>query len=188
MPTHLELSAKVQHYWRELHTAFDREVVHSAPDVKINTRLRTTGGTASRTKNLIKIAPMMLNDDAPLDTIIAHEVSHIFNRLMLGGKGHDRLWQQCMIRLGLPPDRCHNYAGIKRNRPHTRHKFPCPNCNGDLIMTGHKIAKMRRGGIYEHTECKHAIVVLKNPHTNQDTIVSYDPRTKIPKIGATLTC
>lgn len=179
------LQSTVQKCWSLLHEKFNLSETHPAPSIVINKRLRTTGGRAQIRRPIVEISPYLLQSDAPTDTIVAHEVAHIFNRIMLGGKGHDKKWQECMIRMGLPPDRCHRYAGVKRNQQTTAR---CPGCNHEHHMSTNRLTRMKRGQRYVCLECQYVMGIVYKSDTLKPYLAAYHPQTKDVKVGDCVLC
>lgn len=48
------------------------------------------------------------NGDSFIERTPGHEVAHLIAD-GFGSRGHDKIWKQTMMKLGMPPVRCHNY-------------------------------------------------------------------------------
>lgn len=118
---------RVQYWW----SACERELgapLGAAPTLELSTRLRTTAGLAIPFQRHIKLSFHMMRHEGPegFDSTIAHEVAHIACDLHYRAHcHHDARWVRLMVRLGLPPDRCHEFESTRRERGREVH---CPGC------------------------------------------------------------
>jgi predicted SprT family Zn-dependent metalloprotease len=92
----------------------------------------TTAGRAFYHEHTIKFNPTLLreNPDTFLEQTTGHEVSHLVAFRLNNEKidPHGREWRVVMLKMGLPPNRCHNYdtsrvpsklGRVANNRPQT---------------------------------------------------------------------
>lgn len=92
------------------------------PMPKVTFDLRgATAGLFYPGKNLIRLnfALMYQNKDAFLNRTPPHEAAHLITRSIYGRvKPHGPEWRSVMVRLGLPPIRCHSFdvSTVKRKR------------------------------------------------------------------------
>jgi SprT protein len=86
------------------------EKIGELPDVVMNARLTSTGGRAFLKGGYIDLSCYLLhnNPEEFKNVVIPHELAHHIAFRLYQDKGHGSAWKNCMVKLGLPPDRCHN--------------------------------------------------------------------------------
>lgn len=78
--------------------------------VKTSSRLKTTGGKAYASKNLITvgIAFWEAATEEEKEQLIYHEICHIITWYIFKKRGHGLAWKNCMINCNVKPERCHH--------------------------------------------------------------------------------
>ena len=111
-----------------------------------------TAGKAWFSAWKIEINPDFLNNGHLSDMInvtVPHELAHLISRKVYGdlGAGHGRFWKSVMIRLGLRPDRCHDYSleGVKTRRTKRTQTATCPTCGEQLMITPYRVRQIQNG-------------------------------------------
>jgi predicted SprT family Zn-dependent metalloprotease len=97
------------------------------PILKINNRLKTTGGLCYAEERRIELSAEMFyhNQDEYAMIIIPHEAIHQVDWDLNNKSGHGPSWKKIMVEYGLPPDRCHtltNPAHVARKIAAARRK------------------------------------------------------------------
>ena len=115
---------------------------------------RQMGQTAGKAWYLawkIELNPDFLKNGHLEDVInqtLPHELAHLIARKVYGvlGRGHSRSWKSVMVRLGLRPNRCHNYSleGVK-TRKKAKCPAKCPTCGTQFDITDKRVAQIRAG-------------------------------------------
>jgi predicted SprT family Zn-dependent metalloprotease len=146
----MNLVEEVNRIWNDMHLRCGITKTKGAPRVEITNRLRTTAGKASPSQHMVLFNLHMLLLEPNYHETIVHEVAHIFACYYLRSRGHDKPWRNVMIRMGLEPKRCHEYASSKRN---ARVTLKCPHCNRSVVMTTNKLTRMKNGRVYRHVPC-----------------------------------
>lgn len=156
---HGQVYAKVQETLEKAKQIFGREF----PMPKIHFDLQgRTAGSARASENLIRINPILLRENG--DTFIArtvpHEVAHLITRQVYGMgrnvKPHGPEWRSVMVRLGLPPTRCHSYDVTNSAiRTRARHSVFCA-CMEHKV-TEKVVRKIEMGSVYKCRKCRSQI-------------------------------
>lgn len=124
------------------------------------------GGTAGKaffTENKIKVnwELYLRNKDKFLRNTVGHEIAHLAAAKIHGmvAWNHGPLWKEVMVKLGLPPERCHSYdvEGIKQTKTIRRMLYMCQN--------------------------KHELWLTPNKHTVSSRLICAKCRTKIVFMG-----
>lgn len=84
-----------------------------------------------------------------INQTLPHELAHLISQKVYGrtlGGGHGRLWKSVMVRLGLPPNRCHDYSleGVK-TRKKAKYPVKCPVCGAQFDVTAKRVEQIRAG-------------------------------------------
>lgn len=125
------------------------------------------GGRAWRHNNSIEINAILLQENKShfLAQTVPHECAHLIcDSIYPSAKqGHGPEWKGIMIRLGLPPVRCHSYdlssTGIRRVKTIPYHCIKCgEKMNLSLTMHNRLIKFPSR---YFHVKC-HGLLVTDN--------------------------
>lgn len=111
-----------------------------------------TAGRATYSRWHIAINPDFCYNghlDSMIDQTLPHEIAHLISYEVYGpvlGRGHGRCWKSVMIRLGLRPDRCHNYSleGVKTRTRRTE-TATCPTCGEQLMITPYRVRQIQSG-------------------------------------------
>lgn len=98
-------------------------------------------GYAHYSKNHIQLNVDMLhnNYDDMINQTLPHEFAHIASYKFYGSKGtgHGTYWKHTMRRLGLEPERCHQYK-VELQRVHKKYEYECACGTKMLGGTRHK--------------------------------------------------
>jgi predicted SprT family Zn-dependent metalloprotease len=80
------------------------------PAVKLNKRLKTTGGRAFLEHGYIDLCYTLINQlpHQYRDEIIPHELAHMVAWRLYKDPGHGPQWKGVMVQYGIEPKRCHN--------------------------------------------------------------------------------
>ena len=100
----------------------------------------------------IEINPDFLKNghlEEMINQTLPHELAHLISQKVYGriiGGGHGRVWKSVMIRLGLRPDRCHDYSleGVKTRRK-AKFAAKCPTCGEQFDITAKRVEQIRAG-------------------------------------------
>lgn len=119
-----------------------------------HTRLSgTCAGQADLRNNVLLFNPdiFLRNKEHFLKIIVPHEVAHLVAFRVFGDTGHGPDWKRVMVRLGLPPDRCHNYdvSDLKRVVTVSRYIYSCKCREHEFTPDEHKKASglLKKGKI-----------------------------------------
>ena len=133
-------------------------------DFVINSRLRTTAGTASHRTNTVEFSRSIfakLENEHNFKNTCLHEIAH----LLVGPKnGHNRRWKMMHKKIGGNAERCHKMA-CDHNKGHERsHKVTCENCGEVMAVTKRKYKNMMKiynggKGYYKHN-CGGKVLIL----------------------------
>jgi predicted SprT family Zn-dependent metalloprotease len=98
--------------WAEYCEIFPKLVKFDCPKIVLNNRLTSTGGRCFSWLNKVDLATKFFvnNQDAMLRITLPHELAHQIDRNLNGdcmNRHHRQSWKEIMIKIGLPPDRCH---------------------------------------------------------------------------------
>ena len=74
------------------------------------------------------------------------------NKLYGDNVGHGWQWKNMMVKIGLPPERCHSYATLKRRG--TTRDVPCPRC-GKTATIGKTVQRRILEGRRYFFTCHH---------------------------------
>ncbi len=87
---------------------------------------------------------------------VAHEVAHLVDFHLTGGRGHGAGWRQVMTLLGEPPARTHSWDtdGLRARRRIWRYACACGS-HHELGATRHR--QILRGAVYVCRTCKVAL-------------------------------
>lgn len=106
----------------------------------------------------IRLNLALLNDpryhDRMINQTLPHEVAHcVVSQLHPLAKPHGYEWQVMMVRLGLPPDRCHQYETQSARKRNTRKYFYNCDCESGhaVSITIHR--RITQGRKYKCREC-----------------------------------
>lgn len=102
---------------------------------------------------IIRVHPNFLieNERNYLKNTIGHEVAHIV-AFEYGARGHDHIWKKVMIKLGLPPTRCHSYTTANGAAGEV-FEYVC-GCDTEHNLTKRRHYKILRGASYTCRRCK----------------------------------
>ena len=119
MPEHL--NARVEACYRQAEHSSNAA---SRPTVSFRLRGQKAG-VAHLDENLLRFNPQLYRENREhfLEQTVAHEVAHLIAHQLFGPRIPPRRGWQLIMRgiYGLPPDRCHTYAG----RATTRYLYRC---------------------------------------------------------------
>lgn len=109
------------------------------PKLDIVSLTGTKGGTATLQENKIRVnfGLYKQNQTSFLSQVIGHEISHLANYQLYGNMqdGHGAKWQSVMRRLGLVPDRCHNYDTTSVRNVSINFEYKCSGCSKTYTTT-----------------------------------------------------
>ena len=110
--TEQSLQAYSENLWLEYCEIFPALVKFDCPKIVLNNRLSSTGGRCFSWLNKVDLATKFFvnNHDEMLRVTLPHELAHQIDRNLNGdcmNKHHRPSWKAIMIKIGLPPDRCH---------------------------------------------------------------------------------
>src|SRR6188768_1477890 len=104
------------HWWNELNRAY--HTLYEIPTIAITDRLARKAGVCRVKGGKLEITlyeHYIKNEGEKYDQTIGHELAHAHNYLFYHHMGHDNRWKETMRKIGLRPDRCHNYDAPNRN-------------------------------------------------------------------------
>ncbi len=84
--------------------------IGAIPKVVINKRLKTTAGWCYHERRIVELSAELMEHNLSEfgRVIIPHELAHQVDWDVYQRSGHGPTWKGIMVRMGLPPDRCHN--------------------------------------------------------------------------------
>ena len=153
---------RVSYWWEKscnLNFMGARLLLPKMPKLDFSSRMKTTAGVARtdfRGECIIRLnTDLLIQQGSNFDATIGHEVAHIFTNLLYGrGCGHGSEWAEVMVKLGLTPSRCHQYATDYQRQSHQRFVCKCPHCQVDLKLTQNLITRIRRGSVRICLKCR----------------------------------
>jgi len=117
------------------------------PQVKYDLRGRTAGYAVGG--HTIRLNLEILNDPRYIEDMInqtiPHEVTHIACKQFWPNErvAHGWKWQSMMVRIGLTPDRCHQYE-TKKARQTKKYRYTC-GCSRPLMLGATRHNRMQNG-------------------------------------------
>jgi predicted SprT family Zn-dependent metalloprotease len=116
-------------------------------EVHWNPRLKSTAGTASPMRGIVRLNPRLLEiSDKEVDRTLRHELAHLLAQERAGYRRiaqHGAEWAQACADLGLPGEsRCHQLPLLSGKRMKRNYFYQCPNCG---VVLG-RVRAMRRIG------------------------------------------
>jgi len=131
------------------------------PQVKYDLRGRTAGYAVGG--HTIRLNLEILNDprytEDMIKQTIPHEVAHIacMQFWPTENVAHGYKWQRMMVRIGLKPDRCHQYE-TKKARQTKKYRYTC-GCSSPLMMGATRHRRMQNGeSFYRCSICKERLI------------------------------
>ena len=146
---------------RELHEYTEKKFKHSMPETRLRFNLKgRVAGTANSNRNEIRINYVLLKENTEhfIKQTLGHEYAHLIKDCLFGGTAHGREWKNVMRKLGLRPDRCHNYdttnSSTKKQR---RWKYTCGCIDRPHMISTTIHNRIRRGRKYRCQRCSKPI-------------------------------
>lgn len=107
------LQSIAESLWLEYCEIFPKLVKFDCPKIVLNNRLSATAGRCFSWKNEIDLASKFFikHKAEMLRVILPHELAHQIDVNLYGAYNRDyhrQSWKTIMVKIGLPPDRCHN--------------------------------------------------------------------------------
>lgn len=100
-------------------------------------------GKASVIKGVRLNARLMYHNESFFDETIHHEYAHMIDFYLRGTSNHGRHWKRIMHTLGVTPERCHDFKGVKKARIVKRFTYHC-DCR-EIELTSIRHNKIRKG-------------------------------------------
>ncbi|HEY2343034.1 MAG TPA: SprT-like domain-containing protein, partial [Chthoniobacteraceae bacterium] len=124
---------------REILRSAGAEELAKRVQVRWNTRMRSTAGTAFPGKSLVNLNPRLQEFGvAEVDRTLRHELAHLLAHHRAGRRRiapHGAQWQQACRDLGLQNEtRCHTLPLPRRRMPRP-HRYRCPHCAVEIHRT-----------------------------------------------------
>jgi|TARA_R110002020_G_scaffold309189_3_gene524744 SprT protein len=129
---------------------FGREI---APSISYGLKGKVAG-QAWLSKNSIKINAycLMNNLDDYIKQTLGHEYAHLLVHQEHGFnvQPHGHEWKRAMVKLGLPPNRCHNYQTVA-GRKTVKYQYSCVKCGRIMELGSIRHKKIASGkSTYSH--------------------------------------
>ena len=107
------LQSIAESLWLEYCEIFPKLVKFDCPTIILNNRLSATGGRCFAWLNKVDLATKFFvnNKHDMLTVTLPHELAHQIDWNLNGdhkNKHHRESWKIIMVKIGLPPDRCHH--------------------------------------------------------------------------------
>lgn len=120
-------------------------------------KLPRSAGHANHRVWRIVLSCQVIQTEEQLSTTLRHEYAHLLaiDRHGIGAAGHGREWRNCMVEMGLPPERTHRYGTVKSST--RRVVYRCEKC-GTLLERNRALARNR---IWVHAKCNGRLVFVE---------------------------
>ncbi len=132
------------------------------PEIRWNSRMRTTSGRYFTKSNHIELNPHLLDTDEKLTRTLYHELAHAVEMQVFKYGGHGATWKAVMRRLGRKPERCHSYdtKGLKRkHRVVAKATCGCPERVYEIKTVRYR--KIKKGAKYQCQRCFRTIQLIE---------------------------
>lgn len=139
------------------------------PRLKLE-KLGLRGGFATKSEHMVVINSAMITEarwQYVLNQVLPHEVCHLYAIVMYdrwrhgrdigAGWGHGRAWKQCMLAVGLQPDRCMELSAEEKDdlilrRVERKYAYTCKCPNKTHFLTAIKHNRFQKGR-YRRLHC-----------------------------------
>lgn len=99
-----------QYWWNRLNMA--HHTLYEIPEITISDRPSRAAGWCHVKNGKLEITlyeHYINTEKEKYEQTIGHELAHAHNYCHYHKMGHGYLWKQTMLKIGLKPDRCHNF-------------------------------------------------------------------------------
>lgn len=128
----------------------------SRPRIDYSLRGRTGGKMGWDGTMYVNVVLLRENLDHYLKHTIGHEFAHHIQMYYHpSSKPHGPEWKRIMVKLGLPPKRCHEYDtknSAVRSKTKAKYHYVCNGCSADVFLGPVRHKKQQQiGNVYNHT-------------------------------------
>lgn len=138
----------------------------SRPPNLVWRKLPRSAGHANHREWRIVLSCSVLQTPEQVTTTLKHEYAHLLavDRFGISAAGHGLHWKNCMIELGLAPERTHRYETV-RNRTRVV-IYKCSKCGATLERN----RALARNRVWVHSKCKGRLLLIENRRLSEDRI------------------
>lgn len=110
----LKAEANARAVWQRLRALYPA-LTGTCPKIVPNARLKTTAGRCFIETRVVDLSVDLLLEypEQMLYNTLPHELAHQAAWDLFQDPGHGKPWKSVMIRLGLPPERCHQMTNTR---------------------------------------------------------------------------
>jgi SprT protein len=150
----IRLNARANNLWARAIKTWPELARLEMPDIRINSRLKTTAGRSHSVNNWLDFNAYLLetNANTMLEDTLPHEMAHNIADRLFNSVGHDTAWRAVYFKLtGKEAARLHNMdvSAMRANRRTYKYKCDCR----DWDFTGQRNALYMKGHGYKCPKC-----------------------------------